>query len=44
MPKAKLKMFERAGHEVLREADQVRLEALGAIDAFLDEAAPPDGR
>lgn len=27
-------------HEILREADDVRLRALGAIDAFLDRAAP----
>jgi lysophospholipase len=40
MPKAELRMFERAGHEILREADEVRLQALAAIDAFLDEAAP----
>lgn len=29
-----------AAHEILREADAVRLDALGRIDAFLDEAAP----
>lgn len=40
MPKARLKTFERAGHELLREADPVRLEALAAIDSFLDQAAP----
>lgn len=40
LPNARLKMFESAGHEILREADTVRLEALAAIDAFLDEAAP----
>jgi lysophospholipase len=40
LPQARLKMFERAGHEILREADPVREDALAAIDAFLDEAAP----
>jgi lysophospholipase len=40
LPKAELKMFADAGHEILREADPVRLEALAAIDAFLDRAAP----
>jgi lysophospholipase len=40
LPNARLRMFERAGHEILREADAVRGEALAAIDAFLDEAAP----
>lgn len=39
LPKARLKMFAGAGHEILREADPVREEALAAIDAFLDEAA-----
>ena len=41
LPKARLKMFGQAGHEILREADPVRLEALAAIDAFLDEFASP---
>lgn len=40
LPKARLKMFARAGHEILREADPVRLEALAEIESFLDEAAP----
>jgi lysophospholipase len=40
LPEAQLKMFENAGHEILREADPVRVEALGEIDAFLDRAAP----
>jgi lysophospholipase len=40
IPGAKLKMFAGAGHEILREADPVRLEALAAIDVFLAEAAP----
>jgi lysophospholipase len=39
LPNARLKMFERAGHEILREADPVRGEAFAAIDAFLDENA-----
>ncbi|MEA3015708.1 MAG: lysophospholipase, partial [Sphingomonadales bacterium] len=39
LPKARLRMWEQAGHEILREADPVRLEALAEIDAFLDEAA-----
>jgi lysophospholipase len=39
LPKARLKMFECAGHEILREADPVRSEAHEAIDSFLDEAA-----
>lgn len=39
LPRATLKMFEQAGHEILREADPVRLEALAAIDSFLDQAA-----
>lgn len=40
IPEAKLLMFAAAGHEILREADPVRLEALAAIDDFLDEKAP----
>ena len=40
LPRARLSMFERAGHEILREADPVRHEALAAIDRFLDESAP----
>lgn len=39
LPKARLKMWQRAGHEILREADPVRLEALAEIDSFLDELA-----
>jgi lysophospholipase len=39
LPRARLKMFERAGHEILREADGVRGEAFASIDAFLDEVA-----
>ncbi|MDP8994335.1 MAG: alpha/beta hydrolase [Pseudomonadota bacterium] len=40
LPNARLKMFDHAAHEILREADEVRTEALEAIDRFLDEAAP----
>lgn len=40
LPNARLKMFAAAGHEILREADPVRGEALAAIDDFLAEAAP----
>jgi alpha-beta hydrolase superfamily lysophospholipase len=32
-------MFGNAGHELLREADPVRVDALAEIDAFLDEFA-----
>jgi len=39
LPRGKLKMFADAGHEILREADPVRGEALAAIDAFLAGAA-----
>lgn len=39
LPKARLRMWERAGHEILREADAVRIEALAEIDSFLDEFA-----
>jgi lysophospholipase len=40
LPNAALQMFSTAGHEILREADGVRLEALARIDSFLDETAP----
>jgi len=40
VPGARLKMFEHAGHEILRESDKLRLEALAEIDAFLDSNAP----
>jgi lysophospholipase len=36
---AELLMFEDAAHEILRERDSVRLEALARIDAFLDRHA-----
>jgi lysophospholipase len=37
LPAARLKMFERAAHEILREAEPVRAEALAEIDAFFEE-------
>jgi lysophospholipase len=40
LPHAELVTFADAGHELLREADPARLEAFGAIDAFLDRHAP----
>ena len=40
LPGARLKLFASAGHEILRESDPVRLEALAAIDDFLDDSAP----
>ncbi len=40
LPKAELLMFKAAGHEILREADEVRLAAHEAILAFLDRHAP----
>jgi lysophospholipase len=36
---AELLMFDDAGHEILREADTVRLAALGRVDEFLDRHA-----
>jgi lysophospholipase len=39
LPNARVKMFEHAGHEILREGDAVREEAFAAIDGFLDAAA-----
>ena len=39
IPKAELLMFADSGHEILREADKVRLEALARIDGFLDRHA-----
>ena len=41
LPNAELHMFEDAGHEILREADPIRLDALERIDAFLDRNASP---
>ena len=40
LPKAELLMFKDAAHEILRETDKVRLEALARIDGFLDAHAP----
>jgi len=40
LPKAELLMFKDAAHEILRETDAVRLEALARIDGFLDMHAP----
>lgn len=40
LPRARLVEFgDEAAHELLRETDDVRLRALGAIEALLDEAA-----
>ncbi|HET9640089.1 MAG TPA: alpha/beta hydrolase [Allosphingosinicella sp.] len=39
LPRSELLMFDDAGHEILREADPIRLKALAAIDAFLDRHA-----
>lgn len=39
IPGAELKMYPDAAHEILREADPVRLDAFAAIDRFLDEHA-----
>jgi lysophospholipase len=41
LPNSELKMFDDAAHELLRETAPVRLEALAAIDAFLDRHAAP---
>jgi lysophospholipase len=35
LPRAELEMMDDAAHEILREADPVRLRALARIDAFL---------
>ncbi|HEV2080032.1 MAG TPA: alpha/beta hydrolase [Allosphingosinicella sp.] len=40
LPDVELVMFQEAAHELLRESDPVRLEALARIDAFLDARAP----
>jgi lysophospholipase len=40
LPRAELFMYPAAGHEILREVDPVRLDALARIDAFLDESMP----
>ena len=39
IPKATLKMYPDAAHEILREEDPVRLDALREIDAFFAEHA-----
>lgn len=39
LPKAELKMYSDAAHELLRESDAVRLDALATIDTFLDQHA-----
>ncbi len=39
LPRARLHIYPDAGHEILRDADPVRLDALARIDAFLDEHA-----
>ena len=39
LPNAELAMFPQAAHEILRERDPIRLEALARVDAFLDEHA-----
>ncbi len=39
LPKAELVMFDDCAHEILRERDPVRDEALARIDAFLDKNA-----
>jgi lysophospholipase len=40
LPEAELLMFKDAAHELLRESDPVRIEALARIDIFLDAHAP----
>lgn len=40
LPRAELEIFPDAAHEILREADNVRLAAFARIDAFLDAHAP----
>jgi lysophospholipase len=40
LPKAELLMFKDAAHELLRESDPVRTEALSRIASFLDATAP----
>jgi lysophospholipase len=37
---AEVELFPEAAHEILREADPVRIRALARIDAFLDARAP----
>ena len=40
LPKAELEILPDAAHEILRDADPVRLAAMARIDAFLDAHAP----
>jgi lysophospholipase len=40
LPDAELRMFADGGHELLRDADAVRLPAMAAIDDFLAARAP----
>jgi lysophospholipase len=40
LPNAELHIYPRAAHEILRESDPVRLDALARIDGFLDRNAP----
>jgi lysophospholipase len=40
LPLAELEIYPQAAHELLREADPVRVAALARIDAFLDSHAP----
>jgi lysophospholipase len=40
LPHAELHMFPAAGHELLREEDPIRLDALARIDVFLAGHAP----
>ncbi|MDP8914832.1 MAG: alpha/beta hydrolase, partial [Pseudomonadota bacterium] len=40
LPEAELIMYPDAGHELLRESDPVRLDALARIDGFLDAHVP----
>ena len=39
LPKAELHMYSTAAHELLRESDPVRLDALARIDSFFDRYA-----
>ena len=39
LPDADLHMYSDAAHELLREDDAVRVDALARIDAFLDRRA-----
>jgi lysophospholipase len=40
LPQAELMMYPNAGHELLREADPVRLDALARIDSFIGAHVP----